>query len=87
MTVGGPENWKDKIAGGLHGTVPVLRAANWVGRGDWIWNTFAGWQSIVVPQRNPQERIKFPVEHLRVTSPTVNVDASQDDRTTACWGQ
>ena len=40
VTVGGPENWKDKMAGGLDGTVPVLCTANPLGRGDWIRNTF-----------------------------------------------
>jgi hypothetical protein len=32
VTVGGPENWKDKIAGGVHETVPVLCMANQLDR-------------------------------------------------------
>ena len=83
VTVGGPENWKDKMAGGLDGTVAVLCTANRIGRGDWIRNAFEGWQSIVLPRKNLQERTSILVEPLAI-SPIVNFDASQGNRTTAC---
>ena len=39
VTVGGPENWKDKIAGGLQGIVPVLCTTNQLAKRNWIRNT------------------------------------------------
>ena len=53
VTVGDPENWKDKMAGGLDGAVPVLCTANGIGRGDWIPNTFRSLAIDYAPAKEP----------------------------------
>jgi hypothetical protein len=87
VTVGGPENWKDKIAGALHEPcqffVRGIGLAGATGFG-------TRWQvgnRLQCRERTRKSEYKFLVEYLRATSPTVNFDASQDDGTTACRSQ
>ena len=64
VTVGGPENWKDKIAGGLQGIVPVLCTTNQLAK-QLDSEHFAGWRSICSAAKEPQERIQILVERWR----------------------